>query len=178
MTDSFIVESGVVSVEVAQASVISVEVQSLPAVDAVLVQGPQGLTGPVGPAPEIRVQMLAGNGTAAGIPINSWEGEWDNFTYYTVGDVVSLAGSTYILISLGGWTVGGAPPGYGWELFTTVDFQLDTPAMSNSSVQVFRNGLAEIAGVGFTASSDGDDTVVSFSTAPLADDEVQVVYQV
>ncbi len=123
MTDSFIIESGVVSVEVAQASVISVEVQSLPAVDAVLVQGPQGLTGPVGPAPEIRVQTLASDGT-------------------------------------------------------TEVFQLDTPAMSDLSVQVFRNGLAEIAGVGFTASSDGDDTVVSFSTVPLADDEVQVVYQV
>ena len=123
MTDSFIIESGVVSVEVAQATVISVEVQSLPAVDAVLVQGPQGPTGPVGPTPELRVQTLPADGT-------------------------------------------------------TGVFQLDTPAASDLSVQVFRNGLAEIAGVGFTASSDGDDTVVSFSTVPLADDEVQVVYQV
>lgn len=123
MTDSFIVESGVVSVEVAQASVISVEVQSLPAVDAVLIQGPQGLTGATGPAPEIRVQTLASDGT-------------------------------------------------------TEVFQLGTPAVSNSSVQVFRNGLAEMAGVGFTITSDNGETVVSFSAVPLADDEVQVVYHV
>lgn len=113
MTDSFIVQSGVVSVSV----------QPPPVVDAVLVQGPQGLTGPVGPPVEVRVQTLESDGT-------------------------------------------------------TVDFQLDVPAASDSSVQVFRNGLAEIAGVGFTIASDDEDTVVSFSTVPLADDEVQVVYQV
>ena len=67
------------------------------------------------------------------------------------------------------------------ELFgdgITEDFQLDIPTSSTQSVQVFRNGLAEIAGVGFTTSSDGGNTVVSFSTVPLVDDEVQVVYQI
>lgn len=59
---------------------------------------------------------------------------------------------------------------------TTEVFELDVPAVSNSSVQVFRNGLAEIPGVTFVVSSSGGDTVVSFSTAPLVDDEVQVVY--
>lgn len=61
---------------------------------------------------------------------------------------------------------------------TTEDFELDIPTSSTQSVQVFRNGLAEIAGVGFTTSSDGESTVVSFSTVPLVGDEVQVVYQV
>lgn len=113
MTDSFIVQSGVVSVQV----------ESSPVVDAVLIEGPQGPVGPAGPPMEVRVQTLEGDGI-------------------------------------------------------TEDFQLDALAVSNLSVQVFRNGLAEIAGVGFTTSSDGDNTVVSFSTVPLADDEVQVVYQV
>ena len=113
MTDSFIVQSGVVSVQVDQPS----------AVDAVLIQGPRGPTGPTGPPAEVFVQTLSGDGT-------------------------------------------------------TGTFQLDFPAATDSSVQVFRNGLAEIAGVGFTASSDEDGTGVSFSTVPLADDEVQVVYQV
>jgi hypothetical protein len=114
-----------------------------------------------------------------------------------VGDIVSLNGSTWILPTTGGWTVGGAPPGYNWVLFTSVgdtgpspevrvqtlvgdgtelDFQLDVPA--SSSVQVFRNGLAEMAGVGFTTRSEAGNTVVGFSSAPLADDEVQVVYHV
>lgn len=61
---------------------------------------------------------------------------------------------------------------------TTEDFELDVPASSDLSVQVFRNGLAEIAGVGFTTSSSGGTTVVSFSNVPLANDEVQVVYQI
>ena len=61
---------------------------------------------------------------------------------------------------------------------TTEDFELDVPASSDLSVQVFRNGLAEIAGVGFTTSSSGVTTVVSFSNVPLANDEVQVVYQI
>lgn len=113
MTDSFIVQSGVVSVEIGPP----------PVVDSVLVEGPQGPPGPTGPAAEVRVQTLAGDGT-------------------------------------------------------TATFQLDVPASSDASVQVFRNGLAEIAGVGFTITSDSEDTVVSFSAVPLADDEVQVVYHV
>lgn len=118
MTDSFIVQSGVVSVEV-----------DSPTTEVVLIEGPQGPEGPIGPLgptgppAQVRVQTISGDGT-------------------------------------------------------TGEFQLDVPAASDSSVQVFRNGLAEMAGVGFTTSSDGGSTVVSFSTAPLANDEVQVVYQI
>jgi hypothetical protein len=61
---------------------------------------------------------------------------------------------------------------------TAVDFQLTVPAAVISSVQVFRNGLAEMAGVGFTTRSEAGNTVVGFSSAPLADDDVQVVYQI
>ena len=225
MTDSYIVQSGeVIQSFIVQSGVVSVEVES-PATGVVLVPGPQGPagatgatgppgpggTGPAGPTGATGATGPAGaNSTvpgptgADGAVVNSWRGEWDNFASYTVGDIVSLAGSTWILPTTGGWTVGGAPPGYNWVLFTSVgatgatgatgaavevqvqtlvgdgtetDFQLDTPAAANSSVQVFRNGLAEMPGVGFTTRSEAGNTVVGFSSAPLADDEVQVVYQ-
>jgi len=118
MTDNFIVQSGVVSVEVES-----------PPTDVVLVGGPQGPAGPQGPQ------------GATGPPATMW--------------VQTISGDGI-----------------------TAEFQLDIPALSDLSVQVFRNGLAEVAGVGFTASSDGGGTVVSFSTVPLANDEVQVVYQI
>lgn len=60
----------------------------------------------------------------------------------------------------------------------TSSFQLTHLSSSESSVQVFRNGLAEITGIGFIVSSDGNSTTVTFSSVPLADDEVQVVYHI
>lgn len=128
MTDSFIVESGVVSVEVVQSNIVSVQVESPPVVGSVLIQGPQGPPGATGPA----------------------------------GSTVTAALITQTISGDG----------------TTEAFELNVPTSSDLSVQVFRNGLAEIAGVGFTTSSDGDSTIVSFSTVPLAGDEVQVVYQI
>mgnify|MGYP000317170715 CR=1 FL=1 len=57
-------------------------------------------------------------------------------------------------------------------------FVLSHFTLSPFSVQVFRNGLAELTGIGFTVSNDGNSTTVTFSSAPLEDDEVQVVYHV
>lgn len=59
-----------------------------------------------------------------------------------------------------------------------VEFLLAYRTLSPFSVQVFRNGLAEITGIGFIVSSDGNSTTVTFSSAPLVDDEVQVVYHI
>lgn len=42
-----------------------------------------------------------------------------------------------------------------------------------SSVQVFRNGLREFNGIGYTASA----TQITFTTAPLDSDLIAVVYQ-
>jgi hypothetical protein len=45
---------------------------------------------------------------------------WGNYTYYAQGDVVSLGGFLWELISMGGWTVGGRPDlGYGWQKLST-----------------------------------------------------------
>ena len=129
MTDSYIVQSGeVVQSFIVQSGVVSIGVESPPATDVVLIQGPQGLQGATGPP----------------------------------GSTVTAALITQIISGDG----------------ITEAFQLDIPASSDLSVQVFRNGLAEIAGVGFTTSSDGGNTVVSFSTVPLANDEIQVIYQI
>ena len=57
-------------------------------------------------------------------------------------------------------------------------FVLSHLTLAPYSVQVFRNGLAEMPGIGFIVSSDGNSTTVTFSSAPLADDDVQVVYHV
>jgi hypothetical protein len=45
----------------------------------------------------------------------NYRGVWDNFTFYSQDDIVSLNGQYWILVGHGGWTVGGAPGlGYGW----------------------------------------------------------------
>jgi len=41
---------------------------------------------------------------------------WDNYANYYQGDVVSETGFLWLLVSTGGWTVGGNPNlGYGWQ---------------------------------------------------------------
>jgi hypothetical protein len=64
----------------------------------------EALTGPAGPT-----------GATGPMPF-TFRGTWDNFATYSVGDAVSLNGSLWWLPQTGGWTVGGAPPGYNWEL--------------------------------------------------------------
>lgn len=57
-------------------------------------------------------------------------------------------------------------------------FNLTKPPINNSSVQVFRNGLAEAPGVGFTVEYSGNATAVTFTSAPLSDDVVVVSYHI
>jgi hypothetical protein len=61
-------------------------------------QGEAGPQGPTGPAPFVM------------------RGAWDGYTVYGVGDAVTHNGSLYWLPTTGGWTIGGAPPAYNWEL--------------------------------------------------------------
>ena len=91
--------------------------------DVIVVTGPRGLKGDVGPGVDVYAEVLTGDGS-------------------------------------------------------TSLFQLEYRTLSDLSVQVFRNGLAEVVGIGFMVSSDAAQTFVSFTSAPLADDEVQVVYHV
>jgi hypothetical protein len=52
-------------------------------------------------------------------------------------------------------------------------FPLTNRAVSIESIQVFRNGLAEMPGIGFTATRQ----VITFTTAPLDTDVIAVSYQ-
>ena len=56
---------------------------------------------------------------------------------------------------------------------TNATFTLSNLLDTTQAVQVFRNGLLEVPGIGFTSSS----TSIVFSTAPLATDVVAVIYQ-
>jgi hypothetical protein len=55
---------------------------------------------------------------------------------------------------------------------TTVVFALPRTAALPGQVQVFRNGLAEVNGLTFTATT----TAITFSTAPLRSDIVVALY--
>ena len=57
-------------------------------------------------------------------------------------------------------------------------FLLAEVPFSFTSVQVFRNGLAEVAGIGFSLAYTGLGATATFSTAPLSDDVVVVTYQI
>jgi len=59
------------------------------------------------------------------VPNNSpfpkkYRGDWSGSINYGLNDVVSYTGYLWILASTGGWTIGGAPPGYGWEILTNI----------------------------------------------------------
>jgi hypothetical protein len=54
----------------------------------------------------------------------------------------------------------------------TVTFALPTPTSNAASVQVLRNGLAEVRGIGFTATT----TSITFTSAPLPTDVLVVGY--
>lgn len=56
---------------------------------------------------------------------------------------------------------------------TQTVFTLPEQARFPSQIQVFRNGLREVLGIGFTATS----TTITFTTAPLSTDVVGVFYE-
>ena len=48
-----------------------------------------------------------------------YRGAWDGYTSYGLYDAVTYQGSLYWLPATGGWTIGGAPPAYNWELLVS-----------------------------------------------------------
>jgi hypothetical protein len=83
--------------------------------------------------------------------------------------------------------IGGpaGPPGAALVLRTDVvpagtssSYTLSQVAAGTNSVQVSRNGLAEVPGVGFTVVTSGGSTVVTLTTAPLLTDVIVVTYDV
>lgn len=57
-------------------------------------------------------------GDTGPMPYN-YRGAWDGYTNYSLYDAVTHQGSLYWLPATGGWTVGGAPPAYNWELLVS-----------------------------------------------------------
>jgi len=49
----------------------------------------------------------------------TYRGAWSGATAYTLYDAVTHQGSLYWLPATGGWTIGGAPPVYNWELLVS-----------------------------------------------------------
>ena len=66
--------------------------------------GPIGETGPQGPT--------------GPMPYN-YRGLWSGGTVYSLYDAVTFEGSLWWLPSTAGWTIGGYPPGYNWELLVS-----------------------------------------------------------
>lgn len=56
----------------------------------------------------------------------------------------------------------------------TFVFQLPELAQHPERVQVFRNGLCEVYGIGFTAT----ESFITFTTAPLDSDVISVSYEI
>ena len=85
--------------------------------------GPQGNPGTPGQVGAEGPKGDNGDPGPAGSLLATYRGEWGNFTYYALNDVVLYRGDSaghhagiYGLLATGGWTVGGAPPNYNWTL--------------------------------------------------------------
>jgi hypothetical protein len=78
--------------------------------------GPQGVIGPTGDIGPTGAQGVAGAEGATGPAPFTYRGEWSGATAYSLYDAVTFDGSLWWLPSTGGWTIGGPPPGYNWEL--------------------------------------------------------------
>jgi hypothetical protein len=46
----------------------------------------------------------------------TYRGDWGNYTAYSLHDAVTFDGALWWLPATGGWTIGGSPPGYNWQL--------------------------------------------------------------
>ncbi len=86
------------------------------------VTGPTGaagdsVTGPTGASGEsITGPTGAGETGPTGPSPFNYRGAWDNFTAYGLYDAVTFDGELWWLPSTAGWSIGGTPPGYNWEL--------------------------------------------------------------
>lgn len=116
------------------------------------VAGSTGATGPIGPTGSTGL-----TGSTGSAPYN-YRGAWDNFTYYSLYDAVTHLGSLWWLPATGGWTVGGPPPGYNWELLVSAG---DIGATGSTGV----SGLTGSTGIAGPTGSTGP-TGPAGSTGP------------
>jgi len=92
------------------ASVVNAGSSSAVVLNFTIPAGATGATGSQGPPGTAGVA-----GETGPMPYN-YRGEWDNFTNYSLYDAVTFDGGLWWLPATGGWTIGGAPPGYNWQL--------------------------------------------------------------
>lgn len=173
VSNSFVISSdNLIQVVVSDPAPVEVTVSETPTnVSIIEVLGPSGRRGSywfdgVGPpADEIDGQL---------------DGDW--YLNISTGDVW--------LLSAGVWELQGSikgPPGIdvGGAIFSevlsssaqdgvNVIFPLSQVAKHPASIQVFRNGLLEVFGVGFTATS----SQITFTSPPLVSDVISLSYQI
>jgi collagen type VII alpha len=97
--------------------------------------GATGATGPAGPKGDTGETGSTGSTGATGPAPYTLRGPWDNYTVYSVGDAVTHDGSLYWLPTTGGWTIGGAPPGYNWALLVAKGDQGETGETGDTGPQ-------------------------------------------
>jgi hypothetical protein len=110
------------------------------------------------------------------MPYN-YRGEWDNFTNYSLYDAVTFDGGLWWLPATGGWTIGGAPPGYNWQLLVAKGATGSTGPQGERGEQGIQGiqgvagatGATGPAGPAGTAGPQGDPGVVA-ATAPVTYD--------
>jgi hypothetical protein len=84
-----------------------------------LATGSGGLGDPAGGAAGWSVYLTRGDPGAKGDPGDTpftYRGNWDNFTAYGLHDAVTFDGGLWWLPATAGWTIGGPPPNYNWQL--------------------------------------------------------------
>jgi hypothetical protein len=70
----------------------------------------------------------------------TYRGAWSGATAYTLYDAVTHQGSLYWLPATGGWTIGGAPPEFNWELLVSKG---DTGETGKSAYQSYLDTTAD-----------------------------------
>jgi hypothetical protein len=70
----------------------------------------------------------------------TYRGPWSGSTSFTLYDAVTHQGSLYWLPATGGWTIGGAPPEFNWELLVSKG---DTGETGKSAYQSYLDTTAD-----------------------------------
>jgi hypothetical protein len=114
------------------------------------------------------------------MPYN-YRGAWDNFASYSLYDAVTHLGSLWWLPATGGWTVGGAPPGFNWQLLVSVGATGATGAASTvSGPQGETGATGPLANLSFawdlTTSSGAALTTLSING--FSTDDIPALYHV
>ena len=75
----------------------------------------------------------------------TYRGDWGNFTSYSLHDAVTFDGALWWLPATAGWTIGGSPPGYNWELLVAKGGKGDSgdPASATTDASQLTTGTLD-----------------------------------